>query len=51
MLRRKSSTISNNSNKNDTYSTNNHSFATLTLNKVNGKTMIDALKESRRVKT
>lgn len=49
MLRRKSSTISNNSNKNDTNLTNNHSFATSTLNKVNGKAMIDALKESRKV--
>ncbi|KAL9555391.1 hypothetical protein MBANPS3_002390 [Mucor bainieri] len=48
MLRRKSSTISNSSNKNDTQLTNNHSFATSTLNKVNGKAMIDALKESRR---
>lgn len=49
MLRRKSSTISNNSNKNDTNLTSNHSFATSTLNKVNGKAMIDALKESRKV--
>ncbi|KAF1800134.1 kinase-like domain-containing protein [Mucor lusitanicus] len=48
MLRRKSSTISNGSTKNDTHLTNNHSFATSTLNKVNGKAMIDALKESRR---
>lgn len=49
MLRRKSSTISNNSNKNDTNLTSNHSFATSTLNRVNGKAMIDALKESRKV--
>ncbi|KAL7321630.1 hypothetical protein PS15m_001383 [Mucor circinelloides] len=48
MLRRKSSTISNSSNKNDTHLTSNHSFATSTLNKANGKAMIDALKESRR---
>ncbi|CEP19251.1 hypothetical protein [Parasitella parasitica] len=48
MLRRKSSTISTHSNRSDAYLTNNHSFATSTLNKVNGKAMIDALKESRR---
>ncbi|KAI8642587.1 kinase-like domain-containing protein [Parasitella parasitica] len=48
MLRRKSSTISTHSNRSDANLANTHSFATSSLNKVNGKAMIDALKESRR---